>query len=183
MTYYSYNFTGSIIPASKEGVVGLGFIPAAGVNWSEFAQVTIDGFTGTFVVIDITEPGGTNDAYRGGIQSVDKSFSGQGISVPLPFELPLAAADIGFVDSATITIAGVWFDGLNGRDKVLEDLRTEKKYVHETYQTAPYVFLLSNRAYFVWLTGYSANIVGGQGNIISVRLGLSICSGKGQYGT
>jgi len=182
---YEWKSSASIVPASKTGVVGLGFILNPDTTYPS-GVVTITGFTPEFTVIDLSEPGtdpvngfGTkNTAYVGGIQSVDKSFSGTAITVPVPFDLATGGTDIGFVESAVITIAGVWFDGLTGRDSILEDLRTTKSWVDERYRQFPFVFLMSNRAYFVFITGYSSNFVGGQGNILSFRLGLSICSGK-----
>lgn len=173
--YYSYS---SESITDQIGVVALGFIGVA-----SGALATITGIPGleTFVMIDLTEPGGTSDTYKGGIQSVDKGFTAAPMLIPIPLQMPVSW-DIGMVDSGVITIAGVWFDGLDGRDSVLEDLRTEKSHVTEQYRMSPFFLFLSKRAYPVMITGYSSNIVGGQGNIISFRLGLAICSLTGHYG-
>lgn len=180
--WHAYAMSGTIAPASPTGVVGLGYVGKV-PSGMQMATVTIEGFNATFNVIDLTETAESPNAktsYRGGIQSVDKSFSSAPVLIPIPLEFPIGY-DIGFVESSVLTIAGVWFDGLHGRDQVMEDLRTSKKLVTDKYRMSPYVFLLSDRAYFVMMTGYSSNIVGGQGDIISFRLGLSISSGNSHY--
>lgn len=183
--WHDYSWVaGAICPATPTGTLALGFVPSAPMG-NDYGIVAIEGFTSQFTMIDLTEIAQHPDSavsYRGGIQSVDKSFSASPINIPIPEQLAVGT-DIGFVESAVITIAGVWFDGLNGRDRIMEDIRTTKKIIDERFRQSPLVFLLSNRAYFVMLTGYSSNILGGQGDIISIRLGLSICSGQGHYGT
>jgi hypothetical protein len=179
---YSWDGGSSIIPASQTGVLGLGFVPSD-IAPSFNSKITITDANTTFSVIDLTETEKSEDAtiaYRGGIQSIDKSFSSSPITIPIPEEHQ-TGYDIGFIDSAVITISGIWFDGLTGRDSYLEDLRTTKKIIMEKYRASPLVLLMSTRAYFVMLTGYSSNIIGGQGDIISFRLGLSICQLQGHY--
>ena len=171
--YYTYS-SDSI--RDQTGVVALGFIGVA-----SGAAATVGGIEEQFVMIDLTEPGGTSETYKGGIQSIDKGFTAAPMLIPIPLQMPVSW-DIGMVDSGTFTIAAVWFDGLEGRDSILQDLRTEKTLVTEKYRMSPYILFLSNRAYPVMMTGYSSNIVGGQGDIISIRLGLAICSLQGHYG-
>lgn len=181
--WYDYTWKSGIIPASYVGVLALGFAAASVMDATKYGLVNISGFNQDFTMIDLTEtaedPNGST-SYRGGIQSVDKSFSASPLTIPIPQELPVGF-DIGFVESAVFTIAGVWFDGIDGRDSIMEDLRTSKLLIEERRQASPLIIVLSNRAYFVHITGYSSNIVGGQGNIVSFRLGLSICSGTGHY--
>lgn len=175
-----YFLDGAIKPASYTGVLALGYV---GNSVGAMATASVDGCNVNFNLIDLTETAvspHTDTSYRGGIQSVDKSFSASPILVPLPLDFAVGY-DIGFIESAVITIAGVWFDGITGRDEIMEDLRTCKSLVDVNRSQSPYVLLLSNRAYFVMLTGYSSNIIGGQGDVISFRLGLSICSGEGHY--
>jgi hypothetical protein len=183
--WHSYTLlVGGLAPASPTGTLALCYYPSSMLPASS-DTVTINGFTGTFNVIDLTECEQSSDKdikYKGGIQSVDKSFSSSPILVPIP-EVFNTGYDIGFIESSVITIAGVWFDGLNGRDALMEDIRTTKKAIDERYRADPLILLLSDRAYFVMVTGYSSNVVGGMGNIISFRLGLSICQGMGHYGT
>lgn len=180
--WHSYTWGGSIIPASPTGTLAIGFV-ATGPMSALPGQVTIEGVNATFSMLDLTEVEESTDpsiAYRGGIQSVDKGFTSSPILIPIPQALP-TGFDIGFVESGVVTIAGVWFDGLNGRDRILEDLRTTKKCVNPSYQASPLVLVISERAYPVFITGYSSNIVGGQGNVISFRLGLAIASFNGHY--
>jgi len=182
--WHSYTWTGSESdPTTNVGVMGLGFYAKAGIE-PDLCKITVDGIQDIqFTVIDLTESESSPDKdvmYKGGIQSIDKGFSASPILIPIPEEFS-TGFDIGFVESATITISGVWFDGLDGRDAMLEDLRTSKKIVHPDYHQSPLVFLLSSRAYPVFITSYSSNILGGQGNIISIRLGLSITSFNGHY--
>jgi len=182
--WHSYTWTGSESdPTTNVGVMGLGFYAKAGIE-TDLCKITVDGIQDIqFTVIDLTESESSPDKdvmYKGGIQSIDKGFSASPILIPIPEEFA-TGFDIGFVESATITISGVWFDGLDGRDAMLEDLRTSKKIVHPDYHQSPLVFLLSSRAYPVFITGYSSNILGGQGNVISIRLGLSITSFNGHY--
>jgi len=182
---YAWAAGSPITPASFTGVLALGFVPISTMG-DGYGQFTIPGANVTFTAVDLTEiaesPNNTT-SYRGGIQSVDKSFSANPILIAIPQEFS-TGYDINYIESAVITIAGVWFDGLiiSGRDAILEDLRTSKHWVNPMYYQSPFVLLLSNRAYFVYITGYSSNIVGGQGGVISFRLGLSICSIKGHYG-
>lgn len=167
---------------SHVGILGLGFVAKASI--SGLALASIGGINGVeFTVVDLTETAESTDEnvkYRGGIQSVDKGFTASPILLPIPEEFP-TGFDIGFVESGIFTISGVWFDGLDGRDQILEDLRTSKKLIHDNYKQSPFVLLLSNRAYPVFITGYSTNILGGQGNVISIRLGLAIASFNGHY--
>lgn len=185
-SWYDYSWVaGYLEPASKTGVLALGYVPATEYIplGTDYSKVTIGGSTQEFTLIDLTECEQSVDPevkYRGGIQSVDKSFSASPILVPIPRRFA-EGYDIGFIESAVITIAGVWFDGLRGRDMIIEDIRTSQKCIDETKRGHPLVLILSERAYFVFITGYSSNIVGGNGNIISFRLGLSICSGTGHY--
>lgn len=181
--WHTYTWASGITPASPSGVLALGFV-ANGLP--VYSAVAVDGLTAglQFSVIDLTESEQSTDPnciYRGGIQSVDKSFSASPILIPVPERLAVGY-DIGFIESAVVTIAGVWFDGIAGRDSIMEDLRTTKKLVSPTYKQSPLVLMISDRLYPVFITGYSSNIVGGQGNIISFRLGLSICSFTGHYG-
>lgn len=173
---------GAIVPASPTGVLALGFVSSGVVTFS--SVVTIDGISEVaFSMIDLTENEQSDHPeikYRGGIQSVDKGFTASPINIPIPQEFPVGF-DIGFIESAVFTIAGVWFDGLEGRDGYLEDIRTSKKLISEPYRQSPLILVVSNRAYPVLITGYSSNIVGGQGNIISFRLGLAISSLTGHY--
>ncbi len=181
--WHGYTWSGTVIPASPTGTLALGFV-SSGVKTYP-GSISISGITAvSFTMMDLTETQESPDpdiVYRGGIQSVDKGFSSSPILIPIPVKFPVGF-DIGFVDSAVITIAGVWFDGLEGRDAVMEDLRTSKKCISANYRQSPLVLILSSRAYPVFITGYSSNIVGGQGNIISFRLGLSISDFKGHYG-
>lgn len=186
-TSYTWDGSGLITPASFTGVVGLGFVGLETGKITGYiekmAVVSIPGYTPKFNVIDLTETAespNNNTSYRGGLQSIDKSFSASPILVPQPLAFPVSY-DIGFIESAVITLSGIWFDGLHGRDAVMEDIRTGKTLISENYVQSPLVFLVSNRAYFVQITGYSSNLVGGQGDILSFRLGLSICSGNGHY--
>lgn len=181
--WHSYSWVvSSYAPTTNVGVMGLGFIPVS--TYPGLAEIQISGISSlNFAVIDLTESESSPDKdvmYKGGIQSIDKGFSASPILIPIPEEFA-TGFDIGFVESATITISGVWFDGLDGRDAMLEDLRTSKKIVHPDYHQSPLVFLLSSRAYPVFITGYSSNILGGQGKVISIRLGLSITSFNGHY--
>ena len=182
--WHSYAWAGSeSAPTTNVGVMGLGFIPQTS-PYPGLAEIQIGGISGlNFAVIDLTESESSPDKdimYKGGIQSIDKGFSAAPILIPIPEEFS-TGFDIGFIESATITISGVWFDGLDGRDAMLEDLRTSKKIVHSSHKQSPLVFLLSSRAYPVFITGYSSNILGGQGKVISIRLGLSISSFNGHY--
>ena len=181
--WHSYSWVvSSYAPTTNVGVMGLGFIPVS--TYPGLAEIQISGISGlNFAVIDLTESESSPDKdimYKGGIQSIDKGFSAAPILIPIPEEFS-TGFDIGFIESATITISGVWFDGLDGRDAMLEDLRTSKKIVHSSHKQSPLVFLLSSRAYPVFITGYSSNILGGQGKVISIRLGLSITSFNGHY--
>ena len=181
--WHSYSWVvSSYAPTTNVGVMGLGFIPVS--TYPGLAEIQISGISGlNFAVIDLTESESSPDKdimYKGGIQSIDKGFSAAPILIPIPEEFS-TGFDIGFIESATITISGVWFDGLDGRDAMLEDLRTSKKIVHSSHKQSPLVFLLSSRAYPVFITGYSSNILGGQGKVISIRLGLSISSFNGHY--
>jgi len=199
--WYEYTWQSGKYPASKEGTLALGFVPANGVSDPEVrGQFKVAGVNDyTFEAIDLTETEQSSDTsciYRGGIQSVDKGFTASPILIPLPEELQIGW-DIGFVESGTITIAGVWFDGLGmvtmstgtqgqtkqtySRDIIIEDLRTTKSLIKEECRQSPLILLLSSRAYPVLITGYSSNIIGGQGNTISIRLGLAICQLKGHY--
>ena len=182
--WHSYSWVvSSYAPTTNVGVMGLGFIPQTS-PYPGLAEIQISGIdTLKFAVIDLTESESSPDKdimYKGGIQSIDKGFSAAPILIPIPEEFS-TGFDIGFIESATITISGVWFDGLDGRDAMLEDLRTSKKIVHSSHKQSPLVFLLSSRAYPVFITGYSSNILGGQGKVISIRLGLSISSFNGHY--
>lgn len=182
--WHSYSWVvSSYAPTTNMGVMGLGFIPQTS-PYTGLAEIQIGGISGlNFAVIDLTESESSPDKdimYKGGIQSIDKGFSASPILIPIPEEFP-TGFDIGFVDSSTITISGVWFDGLDGRDAMLEDLRTSKKIIHADHHQSPLVLLLSSRAYPVFITGYSSNILGGQGKVISIRLGLSISSFNGHY--
>lgn len=181
--WHSYSWVvSSYTPTTNVGVMGLGFIPVS--TYPGLAEVQIGGISGlNFAVIDLTESESSPDKdimYKGGIQSIDKGFSASPILIPIPEEFS-TGFDIGFIESSTITISGVWFDGLDGRDAMLEDLRTSKKIIHTDHHQSPLVFLLSSRAYPVFITGYSSNILGGQGKVISIRLGLSISSFNGHY--
>lgn len=178
--WHTYTWGGSITPTSQEGALALGFVAAVA---GTCAQITIAGVNATFSMVDLTESEESTDptiAYRGGIQSVDKGFTASPILIPIPEQFP-TGFDIGFVESGVFTISGVWFDGLDGRDRTLEDLRTSKKCIATAYKQSPLVLVISNRAYPVFITGYSSNIVGGQGKIISFRLGLAIASFNGHY--
>jgi hypothetical protein len=182
--WHSYSWVvSSYTPTTNVGVMGLGFIPQTS-PYPGLAEVQIGGISGlNFAVIDLTESESSPDKdimYKGGIQSIDKGFSAAPILIPIPEEFS-TGFDIGFIESSTITISGVWFDGLDGRDAMLEDLRTSKKIIHTDHHQSPLVFLLSSRAYPVFVTGYSSNIIGGQGKVISIRLGLSISSFNGHY--
>lgn len=187
--WYSYSWSGAIKPASNAGVVALGAILTSGYEDISSSSISISGISSlTFNLIDLTETGmkktdnGFNDiVYRGGIQSLDKGFTSSPISIPIPVSLPVGY-DIGFVDSGIVTIATVWFDGLDGRDKIFEDWRTLKNSISENYRSSPLIFVLSNRAYGAFLTGYSSNLIGGQGNIISARIGLQLCRLDEHYG-
>lgn len=182
--WHSYTWSGSESdPTTNVGVMGLGFYAKEGVG-TGLCKITVGGISDIqFTVIDLTESESSPDKdimYKGGIQSIDKGFSASPILIPIPEEFA-TGFDIGFVESSTITISGVWFDGLDGRDAMLEDLRTSKKIIHTDHHQSPLVFLLSSRAYPVFITGYSSNILGGQGKVISIRLGLSISSFNGHY--
>jgi len=186
--WHACTWTGVASPTASTGILSLGFVPSTvgAAALTDAATITIEGTTeGTeFTMIDLTETHESTDPdikYRGGIQSVDKGFTSSPILVPLPYQFQWGT-EIGFVDSGVFTIAGVWFDGLAGRDMLLEDIRTTKKVIKEESRGSPLILVLSSRVYPVFITGYSSNIVGGQGNIISFRLGLAITSLDGHYG-
>lgn len=147
-------------------------------TWRLYLSQTIrtDEITGCATLV-------TEHATHGGVQSITRTFNKNPIIIPLPDSEPLGI-DINFIESDTIRINTMWFDGIGDDSTYYKAEQFFSKIEPATVWTAdekmkPYKFQMGERQYHVMLTSWTADLTGGWGDTVPVTLSLSIVASPG----
>lgn len=111
---------------------------------------------------------------HGGIQSINRTLTKTPILCPIPDDDPIGV-DINIIESDTIRINTIWFDGIGDNSTYLaaENMFLKRGWSVEN-KTKPYRLTMGDRQYYVMLNTWTADLTGGWGDTIPVSISLSI---------
>ena len=116
----------------------------------------------------------TVGATYAGVQDITRTFSKQPIVIPLPDQEPMGF-DLNIVESDTISIQTMWFDGTGATStyKKAEAFFIKRDF---TDKMQPYILTWGENTYSVMLDRWVASQQGGHGDTLSVSINLMVVS-------
>lgn len=111
---------------------------------------------------------------HGGIQSINRTFSKNPILCPIPDDEPIGI-DINIIESDTIRINTIWFDGIaDGSTYATAETMFKKSDWSVEDKMKPYRLQMGEREHYVMLNTWTSDLTGGWGDTIPVTITLSI---------